>query len=277
MLDFTFNDILERRGVDAKTCRVVRHDWRAHKAWRHSRARFEHFVSYQKHSKSTPYKNTNLVFQFVPSGGNRAMFVGAHQILDEWVSPPDERLPALYDPLSNYDKDDTEHFRYDLERFSPFEDLVGRVVIDWGAGTRAWSQWPARQPKPIVELRANRLDDLFPGFSAFNSTIDDVALLPDSWRGALSSVGGVYLLVCPDTGELYVGSAYGEDGFMGRWSSYAANGHGGNKLLKDRPNVNYAVSILEVASPDMAPSEVINRESAWKTKLGSRSHGLNAN
>ncbi|SDL62959.1 hypothetical protein SAMN04488026_10993 [Aliiruegeria lutimaris] len=64
---------------------------------------------------------------------------------------------------------------------------------------------------------------------------------------------------------------------MGRWSSYAANGHGGNRLLMERPRVNYAVSILEVASPDMSASDIIHREAAWKTKLGSRSHGLNAN
>ncbi len=74
-----------------------------------------------------------------------------------------------------------------------------------------------------------------------------------------------------------MGSAYGAGGFLGRWSSYAATGHGGNKLLMARPRTNYSVTILEVASPDMAPSDIIRRESAWKTKLGSRAHGLNGN
>ena len=106
--------------------------------------------------------------------------------------------------------------------------------------------------------------------------MDEIEFLPESWQGALSSVSGVYLLVCPTTGEQYVGSAYGEGGFMGRWRSYATNGHGGNRLLVAREKSHYAVSILEVASPDMSTSDIINRETAWKNKLGSRSHGLNA-
>ncbi len=73
-------------------------------------------------------------------------------------------------------------------RYEPFEDLVGRVLIDWGAGTRAWSQWPAKRPKPIIELRANPQDDPFPGFSEFRSTIDEIVLLPASWQGALLNV-----------------------------------------------------------------------------------------
>ena len=64
---------------------------------------------------------------------------------------------------------------------------------------------------------------------------------------------------------------------MSRWVSYADNGHGGNKLLRKRKRSNYALSILVIASPDMSASEIIHRENAWKVKLGSRAHGLNAN
>lgn len=46
---------------------------------------------------------------------------------------------------------------------------------------------------------------------------------------------------------------------------------------RSRQPSNYAISILEAASPDMAPREVIQQEAAWKTKLGRRAHGLNAN
>ncbi|GAB5437315.1 MAG: hypothetical protein FalmKO_24400 [Falsiruegeria mediterranea] len=195
----------------------------------------------------------------------------------EWQFSNDARLPALFDETAPPEYDEADHLRYDLERLGAFDDLEGKVVIEWGGGTRAWSQWPARQPKPILELRARSIEEPFPGFAKFASSVDEVALLPEAWRGALSSVQGVYLLVCPETGEQYVGSAYSNGGFMQRWSEYAANGHGGNKLLVNRQKVNYAVSILEVASPDMSPSDIIHREAAWKVKLGSRAHGLNAN
>ena len=74
-----------------------------------------------------------------------------------------------------------------------------------------------------------------------------------------------------------MGSATGIDGLMGRWRSYFANGHGGNVLLRERGYRDYSVSILEVASPDMAQEDILARETFWKMKLGARAHGLNAN
>jgi hypothetical protein len=42
-----------------------------------------------------------------------------------------------------------------------------------------------------------------------------------SWWSALSSVGGVYLVLDTATGKAYVGSAYGTGGIWQRWSAYA--------------------------------------------------------
>ncbi|WP_370212671.1 GIY-YIG nuclease family protein [Roseovarius sp.] len=276
MSDFTFNDILERRGVDQSKSRIVRHDIRALKAWRHSRAKLEHFISYQRTGSRTPYRAASYAFQFVPVQTSHALFVGAYRILDEWVFPEETRQPIFHDPTFGAN-DHEEHMRYDLQRMENFEDLVGKLLIEWGGSTRAWSQWPAQQEKPIIEIRAHQEAEPFPGFSRFHSQIHELEFLPSSWQGALASVGGVYLLVCADTGEQYVGSAYGEGGFLNRWKAYAANGHGGNRLLMARESASYAVSILEVASPDMSASDIIHRETAWKIKLGSRAHGLNAN
>lgn len=86
----------------------------------------------------------------------------------------------------------------------------------------------------------------------------------------------MYLLVS-DRGEQYVGSATGADGFVGRWRQYVTNGHGGNVLLRAAEQRDYAVTSLEVASPDMSPDDILAREAFWKIKLGARAHGLNAN
>lgn len=80
-----------------------------------------------------------------------------------------------------------------------------------------------------------------------------------------------------DQGVQYVGSATGADGFIGRWRTYLANGHGGNVLLRAGGHRDYSVTILEVASPDMSSRDILLREAFWKTKLGARAHGLNAN
>jgi hypothetical protein len=153
-----------------------------------------------------------------------------------------------------------------------------RILVRWGppAAARAWSQWAARRHKEILELRLDRREPPFPGFSKFMSWISEIPVLPQAWQGALASVRGVYLLVS-EAGEQYVGSATGQEGLLGRWLVYAANGHGGNVMLRQRGYRDYAVSILEVASPDMSRDDIIAREAHWKDKLGARAHGLNEN
>lgn len=88
---------------------------------------------------------------------------------------------------------------------------------------------------------------------------------------------GVYILVHKETQKQYIGSATGENGFLGRWLSYEANGHGGNTQLKRLNNPQFDIGILEVCASSDAATDIINREQDWKHKLGSRAFGLNSN
>ena len=100
------------------------------------------------------------------------------------------------------------------------------------------------------------------------------------WQDRLSGCAGVYLLVHPDTGRQYVGSATGAEGFLGRWRSYAADGHGGNEMLRplSREGIpKYQITILEVAGSARTTEDILRREATWKEQLGARAHGLNAN
>lgn len=282
---FDFPEVLKKRGFVASDCRLLRHDRTGLEAWRLGRAQFGAFVSYQK-AQPDPYARATFAFHFVPGpvladGAHSALFVGAHRILDRFpLDRTRQRVPRLHHPFCDeeYHQQTVGKNAFDLAWLDDWDDLSERILIRWGSAnsTRAWSQW-ARNAKEVVEFRLQPEEQAFPGFSAFATTLDELKILPRSWRRALGSVGGVYLLVCQDTGQQYVGSAYGADGFWGRWSAYDADGHGGNVLLKARGRCNYAISILEIASPDMAPSDIIARETAWKIKLGSRAHGLNSN
>jgi len=106
---------------------------------------------------------------------------------------------------------------------------------------------------------------------------------PEDWRTALAAVGGAYLIVAQD-GRHYVGSAYGTEGFWGRWRAYAETGHGGNKKLKDilgpdsrATSQGFRFAILETADTSATREEIIRRESHWKDALGARAVGLNLN
>ncbi|WP_195821702.1 GIY-YIG nuclease family protein [Roseobacter sp. MH60115] len=278
---FDFNDFLRKLDMNPAQIRLLRHDQRGAAAWRRGGAlAFGCFASFQTRENS-PYRGTDVVCHFLPApslpdGDATALFLGTTRITDRW-DWDEVRMPALLDPdviQTEFGRQNLEAF--DLEWLEAGQEYAERILIRWGTGTRAWSQWANKQPKEILELRLHAKEPAFPGFSEIRARISDIPTFPQSWIGALESVRGIYLLVT-DQGEQYVGSASGADGFMGRWRSYLANGHGGNVLLREGRHRDYTVSVLEIASPDMATADIIARETFWKQKLGARAHGLNAN
>ena len=155
--------------------------------------------------------------------------------------------------------------------------LAGRLVVDWGPGTRAWIQRADNQDKVVLEIRRAFQEPEFPGYQNFVEPLSRIASLPLSWEQALLASRGVYLLTCVRTREQYVGAAPGEKGFLGRWRHYLDGGHGGNVGLRSREPSDYRVSILEVAGSAATTEDILRTEARWKEKLQSREMGLNRN
>lgn len=190
-----------------------------------------------------------------------------------------ERSDRLGDPLSIDTPVEAPWIvEFNSSRVEKFDPYVGRLVVDWGDGTRAWVQRADNQNKPVLEVRKERADPRFPGFMRLKVALDEVPSLYTTWAELLRHLRGVYLLVRRETGEQYVGSATGADGFYGRWSDYA-DGHGGNIALKElkAPASAFDASILEVVGSEATPEQIFERESLWKEKLGTRVKGLNRN
>jgi hypothetical protein len=166
---------------------------------------------------------------------------------------------------------------YELQMEATLSDLVGRLVIDWGPGTRRWVQRADKKNKAVLELRTEFKEPDFPGFLAFIQPLSKLNALPQSWIAALASCKGIYLLTCPKTKEQYVGKASGDIGFWSRWQDYIQTGHGGNVALKSRDPSDYQVSILEVAGSAATTLDVDKMEARWKQKLQSQEMGLNRN
>jgi hypothetical protein len=109
-------------------------------------------------------------------------------------------------------------------------------------------------------------------------TWQELQILPISWRQAFAQWRGIYLIYDEQLGQGYVGSAYGADNLLSRWTKYAQTGHGGNKHLRARDPEHFVFSILQRVSPDMEPGEVIALESSRKDRLHTRfPRGLNDN
>lgn len=98
------------------------------------------------------------------------------------------------------------------------------------------------------------------------------------WQSYLKSRCGVYYvddLSDPENGR-YVGSAYGEQGFWGRWENYSTKTDG-NKDFKGRDYVPFVFSILWETLPNTPKDSVVAVESQFKESLGTRVKGLNNN
>ncbi len=134
---------------------------------------------------------------------------------------------------------------------------------------------------PVLEI-ADAQPAPFPGFDALTLDYPQLqAVMREhryaSWRTALASVIGIYLITDTRDGRHYVGKADGAETILQRWSTYATNGHGGNVELRGLDPTNYRLSVLRVFDPATPAGEVNSAESHFKHALDTRRHGLNRN
>lgn len=270
----TLNLLLQSAGIAPEHTRLARHKGNgingrtAFDLWLAKNGSFERYQSIQSKER---FDVGEWLASFVVSRIGETIFAGLYKVLA--IGPMDD--PDAKDPLGDHSV--AECHLYTLERQEVLSDLEGRLVIDWGPGALSWVQRADRQNKTIVELRRKAMDPPYPGHDLFKHQIRHLAEVPHDWRTTLTFVCGVYLLVCLKDGKQYVGSASGQDGFWGRWSSYATNGHGGNEGMRLVVGEDYQVSILEVAAGTAQVDDILRLEQKWKEKLLSKQYGLNWN
>lgn len=122
------------------------------------------------------------------------------------------------------------------------------------------------------------LEASLPDWDQIELTWEELRVLPARWKAALSQWRGIYYIFDTALGKGYVGSAYGESNILGRWTTYAASGHGGNRHLKRCDPRDFRFTLLQRVSPDMEPQDIIRLENSWKQRLHTRApFGLNDN
>jgi hypothetical protein len=277
-------DILKLAGFDPTLpTKLVRHQDRRYPVQELRRQNWlELYQSYQGKAK---FHEAKQIISFYGLSGTRAGFYGVYQVLG-WRAAHEGRTEASCGWSERWRSE--AHFFYDLERDPRFDELRDRLVIDWGLGALAWVQ--KLENKVVLEiLEPGRRLPPFADYLEFSLTFTQLQALFENaeahrdWRIPLSAVAGIYLVLAQRSGDLYVGSAYGESGIWGRWRNYADSGHGGNAKLQELilhdpayPQ-DFRFSVLQILPRTMARDEVLQRETSYKTKLGSRATGLNAN
>jgi hypothetical protein len=240
--------------------------------WRFDRPAFEAYQSHQAINRRSHFIRASFWASFVGTPTGETLFVGVYRAAYRGVLDHDRPMPHMQgvDLAGSCDV-------FDLEKQPAFDDLSGRLTIEWGEGARAWIQRAELQNKPVAEIRKRDADPEFPGFLNFMATLSQIEALPLTWIATFKASRGVYLLTCPKTRERYVGMAAGQSGFWQRWMEYKQTGHGGNVALKSRDPSDYQVSVLEVAGTAATDADIAAMETRWKLKLQSRDMGLNRN
>lgn len=188
---------------------------------------------------------------------------------------------------------------YELEPLELHADYIKRLIIklERPVGRDLYLRWydkiqSSKLNPEIYELAPDVKLGTFPGYQ--NLRIRHAALQriiandEPSWKDALSSVKGVYVITDLSDGRLYVGSASGEaNGLWQRWAAYAnlTNLSGGNRELESLRQKygdehiikNFQYSILEIFDPKTSQDVILKRESFWKLALDTRAHGMNLN
>lgn len=274
----TLFSILKQYGIDPAHVRLVRHgnkELPVLDTFRNDRERFEAYQGFQAPGR---FGASRQIVVFAPLDGAASLLLGIwnvarcienaelrplhRELIDRFAFPTEWKTTSVF---------------YDLMPSDEMSDLRERLVIDWGRAAISWVQ--SGHDKTVLEIRRpNSIRD-FVSYRDVRLAYHELKQVVSSagsnvtWKTALSSVNGVYLIRDTASGKLYVGSAYGKDGIFGRWRTYANTGHGENLMLKGLDPSRFEFSILEIAPATLSEREVVAIENKWKERLGTRSFG----
>ncbi|GAA1230211.1 GIY-YIG nuclease family protein [Prauserella halophila] len=270
-MGLTFGPILHSAGIDPADAHVIRHAYvREHEdsglPGLHADSTDDEILRYTSQQSAKPRvfpaAPPRLWLIFIREGGDRA------------------RLWSVLENRGETSNDGTLR-TFDLTRSEQLADLRNRLVIGWRS-PRAWRiNATTAADYPVMEI-ADAEPIPFPGFDQL--VLDYVqlqAVMRDhryaSWRTALASVTGVYLITDTRDGRQYVGKAEGAESIRQRWNAYVTNGHGGNVELRNVRPTSFRFSLLRVFDPATPTREIDATESHFKLALDTRRHGLNRN
>ena len=276
-----FSDVLRKVGLDPAKVKLIRHAL-TDKGFKSCYDK-NMVLEYTRQQKSGFSKNYDYWCVFISGKGTLAKLFACYRVGNSVPDTPDA-MPKDF-PHPEWFQGENAYF--DLEHIDLLKDYEGRLTIDWGNSARMWHQKGTTE-KPIVAIQADE-KKVFSGFENLILTYDELKeivenpTIYEAWHTALSSVNAIYLIVDQETGKQYVGSAYGKDGLLGRWSCYVNSLHGNNKLMKElicaypERYHHFQFSILQILPKTVTDDEVIQTESLYKKKLLTIPFGMNDN
>ena len=290
------NDLLLGKGIDPQHVLVLRHrPWEPQlNKWLPQLAAekpdlFNAYQQTQGERAERAMKSAGYVASFIGLEPGKAHFVGLYTNNGSkpitrkqfWQIPAFKELKAFGMKGFTEESSRSSILWFDLALTAFYAHWKGKLIVRWPGKELSWWRW-AHKPKNEMEVLAildeSALDAPMSKWDAIDLTWDQLRVLPTRSKSALSQWRGIYYIFDTSDGKGYVGSAYGESNLYGRWVNYAARGHGGNRLLRQRDPRNFRFTILQLVAPVMDAGDVIRLEASWKERLHTREpYGLNDN
>jgi len=288
----TINDLFAIEGLEdllAEDVGLVRHTAAELGDYLLDQKTFEFYQSVQEDQK---FERVKYLLSFLVNNDGKTVFRGIYENTgkEPLRSSHFESIFLDQNSLDLYNSLCGVYTYYHLKKTEMLADYDMRLVVDWGKSKIAWFQYhDHNHPKIVQEIFPKGFFGYFSDYLSISLTRSELEFLfmnKDGnliWRSQLSKVGGIYLIQDERDGQQYVGSAYGKDGLWGRWETYFRDPTGGNtrltkKIESDRNAFRtFRYSVLEVFPGNTQKDEVIQKESLYKKKLGTRAFGLNEN
>ncbi len=205
-----------------------------------------------------------------------ALFVGVYEVqgsrpmtAEEFRAMPENQ--EMYGP----DHPGANCLWFNLQLLDSLKEWKGKLAVRWPPPPVNWARW-ADGIFPIQAIHPESI--LVPSMPAWRELVLDweqLGSLPSSWADRLCQWRGIYLIQDKTDGKNYVGSASGEQNIFGRWLQHRAGGDA--VKLRERNSSDFLFSILQILEHDLPSGEVVDIENMWKTRLHTRSSGLNVN
>jgi len=294
--EMNLNDLLVGKGIDPQHVLVLRH-----RPWEPQLNKVLPWLAAERPDLFNAYQQTQgeklervmqamagagYIASFIGREASKALFVGLYSIAGSkpltydgyWNVPAHIDLKAFGMKGLGGEKRSSILW-FDLAPTDFYASWKGKLIVGWPPPERTWWRRAHRNVMPILAvLEDSALDAAMPEWDAIDLTWEELGVLPTRWKSALSQWRGIYYIFDTSGRKGYVGSAYGEKNLLGRWLNYAARGHGGNRLLRQRDPRKFRFTILQRVSPDTDAGDVIRLEGSWKQRLHTREpYGLNDN
>ncbi|MBQ7444433.1 MAG: GIY-YIG nuclease family protein [Clostridia bacterium] len=176
-----------------------------------------------------------------------------------------------------------------------YQGLIGRLIISYHKGNKfaryIFDLATVIDEAEVSEILPNVYEPIkFQGFDSVHLSYSTLKHILEGhkyadYRSALQGVKGVYCLTDKKESKFYIGSAYGEEGILQRWSDYIDSMHGRNKALIELYNrvgesyfqENFEFTIIETFNKNTDSHIIIARESYWKEVFQTKENGYNMN